>query len=82
MLASGWIIGCVIEFHVVVFDCRHAATLARFWAAVLDGYRVAPYEDEELSRLRGLGIDDPEDDPSVLLQAPPGKPRIWFQTVP
>jgi hypothetical protein len=26
----------------VVFDARHPASIARFWAAVLDGYEVAP----------------------------------------
>ena len=72
----------MIEFHDVVIDCRHPASLARFWASVLDGYFVAPYDDQEVRRLRELGIEDLEDDPSVLLEAPPGKPRIWFQRVP
>ncbi len=58
------------------------AALARFWAAVLDGYDVAPYDDAELARLRAQGIDDPEDDPSVLVESAPGLPRLWFQRVP
>jgi len=67
----------------VVVDCRHPASLARFWAAALDGYDVAPYDAEELERLRGLGIDDPEDDPSVLVEPAPGlRPRFFFQLVP
>jgi len=66
----------------VVFDCAHPAGLARFWAAVLDGYDVAPYDDAELARLRAEGIDDPEDDPSVLVESTPGLPRLWFQRVP
>ena len=66
----------------LVFDCRHPASLARFWAAVLDGYEVAPYDDAELERLRAAGIDDPEDDPSVLVEAPGNGPRLWFQLVP
>ena len=70
------------RFADVVFDCAHPASLARFWAAVLDGYDVAPYEDAELARLRAQGIDDPEDDPSVLVEAGPGEPRLWFQRVP
>lgn len=65
----------------VVFDCRHPASLARFWAAVLDGYDVAPYDDDALARLEGLGIDDPEDDPSVLVEAPGRTLRLWFQLV-
>lgn len=67
----------------VVFDARHPASIARFWAQVLDGYAIAPYDDAELERLRGLGIDDTEDDPSVLVEAEPGvTPRLFFQLVP
>ncbi|MBA3309232.1 MAG: VOC family protein [Nocardioidaceae bacterium] len=67
----------------VVVDCRHPAEVARFWAAVLDDYAVAPYDRAELERLRGQGIDDPEDDPTVLVEAPPGvTPRFFFQLVP
>ncbi len=36
----------------IVMDCVHPASLARFWAAVLDDYAVAPYAEEELARLR------------------------------
>ena len=63
----------------VVFDCSHPASLARFWAAALDGYGVAPYDEAELDRLRAAGIDDPEDDPTVLVEAPGVTPRLWFQ---
>lgn len=67
----------------VVFDCAHPASLARFWAAALDTYQVAPYDEAELARLRRKGIDDPEDDPTVLVEAGPGiTPRLWFQLVP
>lgn len=67
----------------VVFDCRHPASLARFWAAALDGYRVAPYDEAELARLRAMGVDDPEDDPSVLVEPTAGSgPRLWFTWVP
>lgn len=66
----------------LVFDCRHPASLARFWAAVLDGYDVAPYDDAELARLRAAGIYDTEDDPSVLVEPAPGTgPRMFFQLV-
>jgi hypothetical protein len=71
------------RIHDVVVDCRHPASLARFWAAALDGYQVAPYDEQELERLRGEGIPDPEDDPSVLVQAGEGvRPRFFFQLVP
>jgi hypothetical protein len=66
----------------VVFDCRHPASLARFWAAALDGYDVATYDGAELARLRAEGIDDPEDDPTVLVESPGHRPRLWFQLVP
>jgi hypothetical protein len=65
----------------VVFDCRHPASLARFWAAALDGYAVAPYDEAELERLRGIGVYDTEDDPSVLVEAAEGL-RMFFQLVP
>jgi Glyoxalase-like domain len=71
------------EIRDVVIDSRHPASLARFWAAVLDGYRVAPYDEDELARLRASGIVDPEDDPSVLVEAASGvRPRFFFQLVP
>ncbi|WP_336207889.1 VOC family protein [Nonomuraea sp. LPB2021202275-12-8] len=68
------------RFHDVVFDCAHPASLARFWAAAVDGYAVAPYDEAELARLRANGVDDPEDDPTVLVEG--GGPRLWFQRVP
>lgn len=67
----------------VVIDSRHPASLARFWAAALEGHEVAPYDEAELDRLRAAGIDDPEDDPTVLVEASSrGTPRLWFQLVP
>ncbi|MDQ0765298.1 VOC family protein [Streptomyces canus] len=66
----------------IVFDCAHPAAMARFWAAAMDGYDVAPYDDEELARLRALGITDVEDDPTVLVESSGGGPRLWFQLVP
>lgn len=67
----------------LVFDCAHPASLARFWAAVLDDYQVAPYDAAELERLRSEGIHDPEDDPNVVVEAGPGvTPRLDFQRVP
>jgi Glyoxalase-like domain len=69
------------RLHDVVFDSRHPASIARFWAAVLDGYQVAPYDEAELARLRGEGIVDPEDDPNVLVEGTGGQPRIFFQLV-
>ena len=66
----------------IVFDCAHPASLARFWAAVLDGYAVAPYDDAELARLASNGITDTEDDPTVLVMSSTGGPRLWFRQVP
>lgn len=56
----------------VVFDCTRLALHARFWAEALDGYRLAPYDDDELARLPSLGIDDLDDDPTVLLESADG----------
>lgn len=68
----------------VVFDCAHPASLARFWAAVLTDYDVAPYDEAELARLRANGIVDIEDDPSVVVQPIEGAagPRLLFMRVP
>jgi hypothetical protein len=64
----------------IVVDCAHPASLARFWAAALDGYAVASYDEEELARLRSVGVLDIEDDPTVLVIGP--GPRLFFQRVP
>ena len=64
----------------IVVDCAHPAALARFWAAALDGYAVAPYDEQELARLRSVGVLDLEDDPTVLVTGP--GPRLFLQRVP
>lgn len=74
--------GRTARLHDIVFDCHHPAATARFWAAALDGYAVAPYDDAELVRLRSLGITNTEDDPTVLVEPAHGGPRLWFQLVP
>jgi hypothetical protein len=63
----------------IVFDCERPSRLARFWAAVLDGYRVRPYDDAELARLAALGLM-PETDPTVLVDGP--GPSLCFQQAP
>jgi hypothetical protein len=68
------------QLRDIVIDCSHPASLARFWAAALDGYAVAPYDSDEIERLRSLGIDDLEDDPSVMVEGP--GPRLCLQRVP
>ncbi|MFI6900751.1 VOC family protein [Nonomuraea sp. NPDC050394] len=68
--------------HDIVFDCRHPAAQARFWAELLDDYAVAPYDEAELERLRARGLSGPEEDPTVLVEGPPGAPRMWFVLVP
>ena len=67
----------------IVVDCERPAAIARWWAATIDGYRVAPYDDAEISRLRALGITDLEDDPTVLVEPASGAGvRLFFQKVP
>jgi hypothetical protein len=63
----------------IVIDCASAPALARFWARVLDGYDVRPYDEQEIARLRELGLT-PETDPGVA-GAGPG-PTLFFQQVP
>jgi Glyoxalase-like domain len=68
------------ELRDIVVDCGRPSALARFWAAALDGYAVAPYDDAEIARLASLGIHDLDDDPTVLVTGP--GPRLFFQLVP
>jgi hypothetical protein len=63
----------------ITFDCRHAASLARFWAGVLDGYEVREYDDAEIARLAEQGFT-PETDPVVMVDGP--GPGLCFQQVP
>lgn len=71
------------RLHDIVVDAAHPASIARFWADALEGYAVAPYDAAELARLKAFGINDPEDDPTVLVERRGGGgPRLWFQRVP
>jgi hypothetical protein len=63
----------------IVFDCEAAPALARFWAEILDGYAVRPYDQAEIDRLAELGLS-PETDPTVLVDGP--GPILCFQRVP
>jgi hypothetical protein len=73
----------VARLRDIVVDCERPASLARWWAATVDGYRVAPYDDAEVDRLRALGITDLEDDPTVLVEPTSGAGvRLFFQKVP
>lgn len=79
---SAWETVGVARLKDIVVDCRHPASLARFWAAAVNGYAVAPYDEDELARLRGMGIHDPGDDPLVVVEGPASAPRLLFQQVP
>lgn len=70
----------VARLRDIVIDCAYPAALARFWAAALDGYAIAPYDEAEIERLRSLGVIDLEDDPTVLVVGP--GPRLFLQRVP
>jgi hypothetical protein len=69
----------VAVLREIVVDCERAPSLARFWAAVLDGYDVRAYDDAEVERLAGLGLT-PETDPMVAVDGP--GPTLFFQQVP
>lgn len=62
----------------IVFDCRHAAPLARFWAQVLTGYAVRAYDDAEIARLAALGRT-PETDRVVMVDGP--GPTLCFHEI-
>jgi hypothetical protein len=67
------------KIREIVFDCKQAPALARFWAQVLDGYRIRPYDDAEIARLAAKGLT-PETDPTVMVDGP--GPILCFQQVP
>jgi hypothetical protein len=67
------------KLREIVFDCERPSRLAQFWAAVLDGYLVRPYDEPEIARLAARGLT-PETDPSVLVDGP--GPILCFQKVP
>jgi Glyoxalase-like domain len=50
--------------------------MARIHDVVIDSSHPA-----SIARLRGEGIFDPEDDPSVLVEAPGTLPRLFFRLV-
>ncbi|MES2340991.1 MAG: VOC family protein [Pseudomonadota bacterium] len=62
----------------IVFDSHHPASLARFWAGVLEGYAVRAYDAAEIARLADLGFT-PETDPTVMVDGP--GPTLCFQQV-
>lgn len=53
----------------LVVDCRHPASLARFWAAALEGFQVRAYDDAEIARLAAQGYT-PGTDPVVIVDGP------------
>ena len=62
----------------IVFDCSRPAPLARFWAALIEGYAVRAYDDEEIARLAALGFT-PETDPVVMVDGP--GPTLCFHEI-
>jgi hypothetical protein len=57
------------KLREIVIDADHPASLARFWAAAVDGYAVRPYDEAEIARLAAKGLT-PETDPFVLIDGP------------
>jgi Glyoxalase-like domain len=69
----------VARIRDIVIDCRDAPALAGFWADVLDGYDVRPYDADEIARLAQRGLT-PETDPVVAVDGT--GPTLFFQKVP
>jgi hypothetical protein len=63
----------------IVFEAERPAELARFWADLLEGYAVRPYDAAEVARLARRGLT-PETDPTVMVDGP--GPSLCFQRVP
>ena len=58
------------QFAQLVVDSRAPASLARFWAAALDGFQIRAYDDDdEIAKLAAAGRT-PETDPCVILDGP------------
>ena len=68
-----------LQIRDIVFDCEDPPKLARWWAQIVDGYDVRPYDDEEIARLASLGYT-PETDPGVAVDGP--SHTLFFQKVP
>lgn len=66
------------QIQEIVFDCETPATLAEFWAELLDGYAVRRSSDAELARIAELGLTA-ENAATVMLDGP--GPSICFQNV-
>ena len=64
------------QLKEIVIDALNPPTLARFWAAALDGYTVRPYDAAEIARLASFGLT-PETDPAVALDG--DGPTLFFQ---
>ena len=75
-VCRGRTVVCVLR--EIVFEASEPGRLARFWAAVLEGYAVRAYDDVEIARLAALGFT-PKTDPTVMVDGP--GPSLCFQRV-
>ncbi|QYO75817.1 VOC family protein [Devosia salina] len=64
--------------HEIVFDCEEPATLADFWANLLEGYSVRQIDATDAALSVALGLD-PTVPTTVLIDGP--GPSICFQNV-
>jgi hypothetical protein len=77
-----WGNGCMaLTIHSITFDCSRPSVLAAFWAQAI-GYKMRPYDEAEIQRLKDRGIHDVADDPSVAVDAPGHGPTLFFTRVP
>ncbi len=69
----------IARIDSITADAEHPASLARFWAAALEGYSVRDYDEAEIQRLAALDLT-PETDPTVMVDGP--GPTLCFQKMP
>jgi hypothetical protein len=58
-----------VRIKEIVIEAESPSQLARFWAAILTGFEVRAYDEDEISRLVSIGRT-PDTDPTVAVDGP------------
>lgn len=59
----------MISIKEIVIEAENPPLLAQFWAQLLTGFDVRPYDPDEVERLASIGRT-PETDPTVAVDGP------------